>query len=59
MTKGGMACPVAHHNHRSKAILLHWYPQKCHGTACPVALVHTTTVTVQFILSHWCMPQFS
>ena len=59
MTKGGKACPVAHHNHHSTAILLQWCTQNCHSTACPVALVHTTTVIAQLILSHWCMPQLS
>lgn len=47
MTKGGMTCPVAHHNHHSTAILLHWCTPNCHSTACPVALVHTTTLTVK------------
>lgn len=46
MTKGGMACPVAHHNHCSTGILLHWCTQNCHSTAYPVAMVHTTTLTV-------------
>ena len=59
MTKGGMACLVAHHNYCSTAILLHWCTQNCHSTACPDVLVHTTTIVVQLILMHWCMPQLS
>jgi len=61
MTKRGMACPVAHHNHHSTACpvaLVHTTTvivqlintgvcHNCHGIACPFALVHTTTLTVE------------